>query len=500
MPQPILPSDRAWLLHDEQGSREVERAMQTSLPEHALIERAGLAVARLAMAVAPHARRVFIAAGGGNNGGDGLIAARHLLQAGKSVKVSLFDDPSRLPADAAHAHAAAVSAGVVIDPSEAPVFDADLVIDALLGLGARTPPRERIAAAIRIINGSERPVLAVDLPSGLPADTGTASGRDVVRADHTLSLLTLKPGLFTADGRDHTGRVWFDALGAEQSVLRPTAVALLSGPATALSRRHSQHKGSFGDVVVVGGAEGMNGAPLLAARAALAAGAGRVLLARLDDRLVPSDLPWPELMQRNLADLLQPSLLSRSTVVCGCGGGRAVAQVLPAIIEHASRLVLDADALNAIAASPALQAAMATRNEKGCSTVLTPHPLEAARLLGSSTAEVQQDRLDAARRMATATGAVAVLKGSGTVVAGPDGLPAINPTGNARLATAGSGDVLAGWLGGRWAAQAAACPGAAPAHVATEAVWLHGRAAEAASGTGPLTASALIDAIAAVSG
>jgi hydroxyethylthiazole kinase-like uncharacterized protein yjeF len=500
MPRPILPSDQAWLLHDEQGSRQVERAMQATLPEHALIERAGLAVARLAMAVAPHARLMWITAGGGNNGGDGLIAARHLLQAGKSVKVSLFGDPSRLPADAAHAHATAVSAGVVIDPSGAPVHDADLIIDALLGLGARTPPRDRIAAAIRSINGSERPVLAVDLPSGLPADTGAASGRDVVRADHTLSLLTLKPGLFTADGRDHTGRVWFDALGAERSVLLPAAVALLGGRATAVARRHAQHKGSFGDVVVVGGAAGMGGAPLLAARAALAAGAGRVLLARLDDRLVPFDLPWPELMQRSLADLLQPPLLSRSTVVCGCGGGQAVAQVLPTIIEHASRLVLDADALNAIAASTKLQAALAKRNASGCCTVLTPHPLEAARLLGTSTDEVQQDRLDSALRMATATGAVVVLKGSGTVVAGPDGLPTINPTGNARLATPGSGDVLAGWLGGRWAGRAAASQGAGLARVATETVWLHGRAAEAASGTGALTASALIDAIAAVSG
>jgi hydroxyethylthiazole kinase-like uncharacterized protein yjeF len=496
MPQPILPSTQAWLLHDEQGSRQVEQAMQATLPAHALIERAGWAVARLALAVAPHAQRIWIAAGGGNNGGDGLIAARHLLRAGKAVNVSLFGDPSRLPADAVHAHAAALAAGVAIDTSDAPAGEADLIIDALLGLGVRTAPRERVAAAIHSINRSQRPVLAVDLPSGLPADTGAMGGHEAIRADNTLSLLTLKPGLFTAGGRDHAGRVWFDPLHADRALLGPTAVALLGGPAAALARQHAQHKGSFGDVAVIGGAAGMAGAPLLAARAALAAGAGRVLVARLDDRLASSDLPWPELMQRSLSDVLQPSLLVRSTVVCGCGGGPAVAQVLPVILGHASRLVLDADALNAIAASDALQAALAARNAGSCRTVLTPHPLEAARLLGVTTAEVQQDRLRAAQRMAAATGAAVVLKGSGTVIADSAALPMINPTGNARLATAGSGDVLAGWVGGRWAGQASA----PPAVVAAEAVWLHGRAAEATPGMGPLTASALIDAMTQVAG
>ena len=489
MPQPVLPSNRPWLLHDEPGSRQVEQALQATLPPHALIERAGWAVARLALAVAPHAQRIWIAAGGGNNGGDGLIAARHLLQTGKAVRVSLLGDPSRLPADAAHALAAAQAAGVAIDTSDTFPDDADLIVDALLGLGARTAPRGRVAAAISHINRSQRPVLAVDMPSGLPADTGTAASHEVIRANNTLSLLTLKPGLFTADGRDHAGRVWFDALDADPALLEPAAIAVLGGPAAPMARRHAQHKGSFGDVAVIGGAEGMGGAPVLAARAALAAGAGRVLLARLDGRPASTDLPWPELMQRSATDLLQPALLARSTVVCGCGGGRAVAQVLPVILAHALRLVLDADALNAVAASPVLQASLAARNAAGCRTILTPHPLEAARLLGLTTAEVQQDRLQAARKMAIASGAAVVLKGSGSVIAGQAGRPTINPTGNARLATAGSGDVLAGWLGGRWAGRADAPPDT----VAAEAVWLHGRAAEQGPGTGPLTASALIE-------
>jgi hydroxyethylthiazole kinase-like uncharacterized protein yjeF len=493
MPRPVLPSDKPWLLHDEHASRQVEQALQSELPAHALIERAGWAVARLALAVSPHAQRIWIAAGGGNNGGDGLIAARHLLQAGKAVQVSLFGDASRMPPDAAYALAAAQAAGVAIDSSAAAPDAPDLIIDALLGLGGRSAPRGRIAAAIDHINRSQRPVLAVDLPSGLPADTGCAAAHETVRADNTLSLLTLKPGVFTADGRDRAGRVWFDALGADSAMLQDTAIAMLGGPAVPAVRRHAQHKGSFGDVLVIGGAEGMGGAPLLAARAALAAGAGRVLLARLDGRSSSADLPWPELMQRSLTDVLQPALLARSTVVCGCGGGHAVVQALPAVLEHASRLVLDADALNAIAASPALRTAATARHAAGCRTILTPHPLEAARLLGVTTAEVQQDRVRAARKMAAATGSVVVLKGSGSVIAGPAGRPTINPTGNARLATAGSGDVLAGWLGGRWAAQAEAPPDT----VAAEAVWLHGRTAEDGPATSPLTASALIDAMAA---
>lgn len=491
MPRSVLPSAQPWLLHDEQGSRQVEHALQATLPAHALIERAGRAVARLALAVAPHAQNIWIAAGGGNNGGDGLIAARHLLLAGKSVRVSLFGDPSHMPADAAHALAAAQAAGVPIDTAGTPVDDADLIIDALLGLGGRSAPRGRIAAAIAHINRTQRPVLAVDMPSGLPADTGALAGHEAIRATNTLSLLTLKPGLFTADGRDHTGAVWFDALGADPALLEPTATAVLSGPAAPVARRHAQHKGSFGDVAVIGGAEGMSGAPVLAARAALAAGAGRVLLGRLDGRPASADLPWPELMQRQLADVLQSPLLASSTVVCGCGGGQAVAQVLPVVLAHTARLVLDADALNAIAASPALQAALAARNAATTRTILTPHPLEAARLLGVTTAEVQQDRLQAARQMAASTGAVVVLKGSGSVIAGPAGRPTINPTGNARLATAGSGDVLAGWIGGRWAGRTEA----PPASVAADAVWLHGRAAEQGPGTGPLTASALIEAM-----
>ena len=337
-------------------------------------------------------------------------------------------------------------------------------------------------------------MLAVDLPTGLCADSGRLLGEAAVRAQHTLALLTLKPGLFTAQGRDDAGQVWLDDLGVAPAP--DSASAWLTGPEAVgqvlPGRLHAQHKGSFGDVLVLGGAAGMGGAAMLAARAALAAGAGRTLVARLDGDHAPD--PWrPELMPRALSDALEPTLLQRATVVCGCGGGNAIAQPLAAVLLHAPQLVLDADGLNAVAADGALRMALQARAARGQSTVLTPHPLEAARLLGSSTAAVQADRLGQAQALAEALQATVVLKGSGSVIASPGRPPWINPTGNARLGTGGSGDVLAGWLGGLWSQAADRDAHAA----AAAAVWLHGRAAEAGDPRLPLRAGDLIDAMAA---
>jgi hydroxyethylthiazole kinase-like uncharacterized protein yjeF len=202
------------------------------------------------------------------------------------------------------------------------------------------------------------------------------------------------------------------------------------------------------------------------------------------------DPQHPELMHREVADLLAPPVLAARTVVAGCGGGEAVRAVLPPCLAHAARLVLDADALNAIAAEPALQFSLAARGRRGAATVLTPHPLEAARLLGCSAAEVQADRPAAARTLAARYGSVVVLKGSGTVVAQPDGRWQLNATGNARLATAGTGDVLAGWIGGIWART-----GAGAAEACAAAVFIHGRAADIAPGRGPLLAGDLVEAM-----
>ncbi len=475
MDDPVFvdPERGPWPLHDTVASRAAEAAGLAATGEHVLMQRAGLSLARLALALAPHARRVHVFAGPGNNGGDGVVAATHLHRAGLEVQVQLTGDPTRAPADAADALERARSAGVRMSAA-APEGAPDLVVDALLGLGSTRAPAGAIAEAVRRLMATRAPVLAVDLPTGLDADNGQPLGDDAVRADWTLSLLTLKPGLFTGAGRDLAGAVWFDDLGVPAA--GPTAE--LSAPMPLPARRHAQHKGSFGDVAVVGGAPGMGGALRLAARAALAAGAGRVYASALDDDAPLLDEAQPELMLRRRWWAAPPAVLEAATVVCGCGGGNRVREALPPLLSHAGRLVLDADALNAVAADSALQSLLAARGARGRPTVLTPHPLEAARLLGCNTAEVQRRRLQAAADLGTRFGAVVVLKGSGSVIAAPGARPAINPTGNALLASAGTGDVLAGWIGGLLA------QGADARQAAIGAVWQHGRAADRAAAAG----------------
>ena len=268
-------------------------------------------------------------------------------------------------------------------------------------------------------------------------------------------------------------------------------MARLTGAGVAAARlprrTHLANKGSFGDVHVAGGAAGMVGASLLAAHAASLAGAGRVLVhAHSSDAggMLPVDVRHPELMLRPVAEL-QPAIRAnaKATVVAGCGGGDDVGAELPGCLSNASRLVLDADALNAVARDPGLRAQVRARGARGLPTIVTPHPLEAARLLGTSAAQVQADRFAAARRLAAELGAVVVLKGSGTLVAMPDGRVAVNPTGDARLATAGTGDVLAGWTGGLWSAQPADAAALELAFdVARAAAWIHGRACDFAAG------------------
>jgi hydroxyethylthiazole kinase-like uncharacterized protein yjeF len=422
-------------------------------------------------------RSAWVAAGPGNNGGDGLVAARLLQRAGVQVRVSLVGDTTRSPADARRALDDARQAGVQLSQDIAQ-GDFDLSIDALLGLGGTRAASGPIAAAIAALNRQTGLRLAVDLPSGLNADTGQPTGDAVVTASHTLSLLTLKPGLFTGHGRDHAGQIWLDRLGVEPESGTPQTARLLgAADAVPAQRPHASHKGSFGNVAVVGGAPGMVGAAWLAARGALGSGAGRVFVALLDPAPAPLDSARPELMLRPLNWLADPTMLARCTVVCGCGGGDAVRQVLPTLLARSARLVLDADALNALAADAALLAQLDARARRGQPTVLTPHPLEAARLLGTDSARVQADRLRAARELSLRHGCVLLLKGSGSVVAAPDGRIAINPSGNALLAAGGSGDVLAGWIAGRWA-QSPDANGDAAYRSTLAATWLHGHSAD----------------------
>ncbi len=464
----VLSSTLSLPLYGIAATRRLEQAAAATLPAHSLMQRAGLAAARLSLALAPHAQHIWIACGPGNNGGDGLEAAMHLHQWGKKVSVTWLGarDTSRVPADALASHARAQAAGVAF--AEAPPTGFDFALDALLGIGATPRPSDtgtdRLSQWLALLRGSPQPVLALDIPSLLDADTGTDLAIESIAANayqqrakdrFTLTFLTVKPGLFTGRGRDLAGQIWWDDLGVtpgDMPAPDPAPQAWLLGrdrvgrPARDRAP-HASHKGSFGDVVILGGESGgatqMAGAALLAGRAALHAGAGRVFVALLGQAGLTVDPQQPELMFRSPAALD----FSQQVVVCGCGGGDAVAGVLPRALSSAAALVLDADALNVISRDTQLQALLRARRGRAYRTVLTPHPLEAARLLGCSAGSVQADRFGAAHQLAEQFQCVVVLKGSGSVIAAPGEMALVNPTGNARLATAGTGDVLAGMLG-----------------------------------------------------
>jgi ADP-dependent NAD(P)H-hydrate dehydratase / NAD(P)H-hydrate epimerase len=522
-------------LHGVEASKALEQLQAAPLPRHALMQRAGLSVARLAMAIAPHADRVWVACGPGNNGGDGLEAALHLKRFGKSVSVTWFGAEDRCPPDTQEAWRRARIAGVDIgspddlESMQSHAASATLCVDALLGIGSdlrSRPLGSALGQCMALLNQARDrhvPVLAVDIPTGLESDTGHVPAL-AVSASHTLSLLTLKPGLFTGMGRDQAGEIWFDDLTREgdaeinpSSTLaaKATAIApcgLLTAPPAHTARLHATHKGSYGQVNLIGGANGMVGAALLAARAAQRIGAGKVFVGLLDDQGVPCDPSHPELMFRRPADLD----LRQGCTVVGCGGGSTPqhAQWLARAASAAPQLVVDADGLNLLAADAQLQALVRARCSRQFDglpwmTVLTPHPLEAARLLGINTAQVQQDRMSAACALADRYRAVLVLKGSGSIVAAPqtssepphpNGSRApvfINSTGDARLATAGSGDVLAGMLGGSLCVASA---NAVPLQLrVAQVVWLHGnlpqQAAQRQLGN---TASGFLEAIQAI--
>jgi hydroxyethylthiazole kinase-like uncharacterized protein yjeF len=453
----------------------LERSLAAQLPPHALMSRAGQAVARLARARFPHARRVLVLTGRGNNGGDGFVAAAHLQQAGLSVTLQMLEPPKESTHDAYWAYCHAVTA---IDKSEIATYSleyqspkVDLIIDALLGAGLNRTPVGLAAHCISAINAlcdQGVPVLSVDVPSGMNADTGHADGT-AVRATLTLALLALKPGHFTGMAPHLCGELWFDDLGTQSAASHSGHAAQLNTAASLVlaPRNPLQHKGQSGDVIVVGGGVGMSGAPRLAARAALACGAGRVYVQALAaGDTAFADAAEPGLMQ-HLAATPWPT---QACIVYGPGAGSsdAALHALQSAITHPGMLVLDADGLNLLSAHTHLQAQMMAR--AAGRSVITPHPAEAARLLGASTAEVQRHRIDVARQLATRYKTVAVLKGAGTVIADVDGRVAINPTGNARLATAGSGDVLAGVIA------ALAAQGLSAWQAACTGVYAHGAA------------------------
>jgi len=495
----ILSRSHAWPILEPAQVRQLEPLLQALSPTP-LMQSAGLACARLALAVAPHARRVWVTAGPGNNGGDGLEAALHLHQWGKEVVVSLLTPTGPGPADAQSALQRAQQAGVSIQ-SGVPTdwrqqMDAqDLCIDALLGIGATRPLSADLRACVQAMQNCEATVLAIDVPTGLNPQSGQWLGGDggnssnssdhlALRADHTLSLIAVQAGLLMGHGRDASGQIWLEDLGYLASQHQVPPLAWLNAPCTLAPKPHASHKGSHGDVAVIGGegmathGMGMTGAAVLAATAALHAGAGRVMLSLLSGQA--SDSAPPDLMQREFKRLE----LEKLHVVCGCGGGSAVQEVLPEVLRRSAQLVLDADGLNAVAQEPSSQQALRQRS-KAQPTVITPHPLEAARLLGCNTAQVQNDRLKAAQELAERFQCSVVLKGSGTVIAAPGHTTRINITGNGRLAIGGTGDVLAGLVGARMA------QGMSAFDAACAAVAQHGQVADDWPPDEALTASRL---------
>ncbi|MGE5616854.1 MAG: NAD(P)H-hydrate dehydratase [Bacillota bacterium] len=462
------------------------------VPGPTLMERAGRATAEAARRLArDDGSPILVVAGPGNNGGDAWVAAAHLAEAFHRVLV--FDvTGSAPPAVEARAAQSAFRArgGQVIRewPGDTRLA---LIVDGLLGIGLGRNVEGAFAQIVVEINASDAPVLAIDVPSGLDSDSGCVRGI-AVKADRTLTFIARKPGLFTADGVDHCGVVDVDTLGLpEETFADARGKLLVPEQVRGLlhARPRNSHKGTFGTLGIVGGNRGMVGAALLAARAGLYLGAGKVYVGLLSADAPTVDPEQPELMMRTVDDAMAADVL-----VVGPGAGRSPSAtsvsmfertVLPNAIASTKPLVLDADALNVLAYSEALAEAVAARRQGP--TILTPHPAEAARLLRCDNDAVRCDRVGSALELSRRFGAHIVLKGAGSVCAFPDGRWSINATGNPGLASGGTGDVLAGMIG------ALLCQDLRGDEALEYAVCLHGAAADrcVAEGNGPagLTAS-----------
>ncbi|MGD0519926.1 MAG: NAD(P)H-hydrate dehydratase [Terracidiphilus sp.] len=472
------------------------------IPSLELMRAASAAVAAIARERFPRARRVTVLCGRGNNGGDGMTAARMLADAGLEVTTLLLGAPSGLKGDAAQAWLELSSPAhglihIVTSAEELArhtgALEADLIVDAVVGTGFKPPLKGLALAALEWVKVSRAPILAVDLPSGWPADaTSAAVSGPVFPADAVITFTAPKP----AHVFGQLTRAWDQPIvvapigspeGAIVSALKldwaGSAVELVQAP-----RAAGANKGNFGHVLVVGGSVGRSGAPAMAALGALRAGAGLVTAAVPAPMLAMVAAVAPELMTlplkanavgqiaaENLATGVLTGLAAGKTVLAiGPGLGQAAETVKFATgLLSATRIpaVIDADALNILAAKPTLLAKLA----KGRTLVLTPHPGEMARLTGITVAEVQANRLEAARGFAQRLGVTLVLKGARTLIAHPDGRVAVNTTGNPGMAKGGSGDLLTGVIAGLLAQYPAEAARAVEA-----AVYLHGLAADLA--------------------
>lgn len=463
------------------------RKLEQQAPGGSLMAKAGQALATLAEElVADTARPILIVAGPGNNGGDALVAARLLRQKWHQVIVVLAGDPGKLPADARNAYESWLADGGSCVTEIPANTSFSLAIDGLFGIGLQRPLEGHYAALVSQLNQLTCPVLAVDIPSGLDADTGSVHGC-AVEADYTLTFLAAKPGLYTLEGPDHAGTIMVSDLGVDPAAIAKPQGCLLEAPMFSPllpPRKMNSHKGIYGNVAVVGGSEGMVGAALLAGRAALLCGAGRVYVGLLAENAPLLDPTQPELMLRHGADLHDKVEASCAVIGPGLGRSPQGLKALRAWLDQPVPLVVDADALQLLGQNPAIKAVLQQRSQPA---VITPHPGEAAALLGVGSGDIQRDRVSSALKIAREYKAVTLLKGAGTVIAEPNGNWYINTTGNPGLSSAGTGDVLAGMIG------AFIGQGLQADDATRRGCWLHGAAADelVAQGVGPvgLTAS-----------
>jgi hydroxyethylthiazole kinase-like uncharacterized protein yjeF len=457
--------------------RRIEAAASAELPAGVLMQRAGEASAAIAWRECLAGRirpTAAVLAGPGGNGGDAFIAALALMRRGVHVSVYASADSKSFDAREARARCAARAEIYPLNAFQT-ASTPDSIIDGILGIGVDRYVTAEVAAVIEhanMLRSRGAWTLALDVPTGLNAFSGiTRSARATICADHTVTFICMKPGLFTGNGPDFCGQISLESLEIDVPVGGDALIEALDFMDALPARRPSQHKGSSGDLVVIGGAAGMVGAALLAGRAAAATGIGRLYVCLEGDRFSVDPL-YPEIMIRTWETA--PPAQSATVIGCGLSQSARAANILASALESASPVLVDADALNLIAANDGLAQQLRGRSAP---TVLTPHLLEAARLLRSPSETIQSDRLAAARQIAAVFNAYVVLKGAGSIVATPDGRCRVNPTGGAALATGGTGDMLAGCIGALLAV------GTAPFEAACAGVYAHGAAAQQFSST-----------------
>ncbi|EPL0396008.1 bifunctional ADP-dependent NAD(P)H-hydrate dehydratase/NAD(P)H-hydrate epimerase [Enterobacter ludwigii] len=428
---------------DDLRHAEKEAADSLGITLYELMQRAGEAAFNVARTAYPESSHWLILCGHGNNGGDGYVVARLAVAAGIHVTLLALESDKPLPEEASAAREAWLNAGGVIHATDI-VWpeEIDVIIDGLLGTGLHSAPRDPVATLIARANTHSAPVVALDIPSGLMAQTGTTPGA-VIQAAHTVAFIALKPGLLTGKARDVTGTLHHNALGLESWLAgQETHVSRVDASLLAQwlpPRRPTSHKGDHGRLVIIGGDHGTAGAIRMTGEAALRCGAGLVRVLTRIENSAPIITARPELMVHELTpQSLEESLEWADVVVIGPGLGQQAwgKQALQKVENFRKPMLWDADALNLLAINP----------DKRHNRILTPHSGEAARLLNCSVAEIESDRLLSARRLVKRYGGVAVLKGAGTVVASDEAMGIVD-AGNAGMASGGMGDVLSGIIG-----------------------------------------------------